>query len=197
MNSVRYQIEPLWSLWDELLPLLVAHWREVAKYQDIQLDPDVEAYTAAEAAGMFVAFTARDWNDEGRLVGYAGYFVRPNMHYRQSKQAVQDVIYIDPSYRLGFTGIKLIKYADEELAKMGVQVVMHHVKVKLNWGPVLERLGYTLSDLIYTKRLDHGDHSSSGWRDSGRSRGQLHEQEDGQERGGRSPAPGPGAQRNG
>lgn len=146
-----FQRESARALWPEIMPLLQTHWREIAHYQDIPLDPDVDQYNAADDAGMLRCFTARV---DGVLVGYAIYFVRSNMHYRSSKQAVQDVLFLLPEYRKSRIGIELIKHCDEQLRGEGVQAVYQHVKQSHNFGPLLERLGYELVDLIYARRLD-------------------------------------------
>lgn len=140
------------ELWHEAMPLLVAHYQEIAAFQDIALEPDVSVYAAGESAGIIRCFTARD--DSGLLVGYALFFVKPNPHYKSSVQAVQDVIYLDPSVR-GGTGYKFIAWCDAQLADEGVQAVYHHVKAAHDFGRLLERQGYDLVDLIYAKRLDH------------------------------------------
>ncbi len=126
------------------------HYKEVAHYPDIPMEPDHDAYNALEDNDNLRCFTAR--TDDGTLVGYSVYFLRYNMHYKSSFQAVQDIIFVDPDHR-GF-GAKFIKWCDNELKEIGVQVVYHHVKKKLNFGPMLERQGYELIDLIYGKRLD-------------------------------------------
>jgi hypothetical protein len=143
------------ALLDETLPLVRAHWREVAHYADIPLDPDASAYHHAEFRGFLRVYTARKVGPLGdhRLVGYAAYFVRPSIHYASSVQASQDVIYVSPECR-GSTGARLIQFADEQLAGEGVQAVYHHVKVAHNWGRLLERMGYEAVDVIYAKRLD-------------------------------------------
>jgi L-amino acid N-acyltransferase YncA len=150
MSSVALQEEPIRALWAEMWPLLCAHWREIATWQDIQLDPDMDAYEAMAEAGMLRVFTARD---EGRLIGYAAYVVRTHLHYMGSKQAVQDVIYLSPKHRRGRLGIRLMQHADAALAEDGVQVVYHHVKLAHDFGPVLERMGYTLVEKVYARRL--------------------------------------------
>ena len=137
-------------LWDEAMPLLIAHWKEIAHYPDIPLDPDRDQYLVLEDAGVIRCFTARD---DGKLVGYAVFFVRPALHYASSVQAYQDVLYLDPSVR-GGTGYRFIRFCDEQLAKSAIQVVYHHVKQRHNFGPLLERLGYELVDLIFARRLD-------------------------------------------
>lgn len=148
---IKYQREIFTQeLFDESFPLLRAHYEEIAAHKDIALDPDIHQYLKIEAIGNLRAFTARDEN--GVLIGYAVFFVVPHMHYQQSKNAMQDIIYIDRERR-GF-GAKFILWCDAQLRNESVQVVSHHIKAKHNFGAMLERLGYTLVDLIYQKRLD-------------------------------------------
>lgn len=147
---MHFQRERLETALDDMLPLLNAHWREIAHYQDINLDPDIEVYLKVEGVGQLRVFTARD--DNKQLLGYSLFFVRHNIHYRQSLQATQDIIYIDKEKR-GF-GSEFIEWCDRQLKEEGVQVVYHHVKQKHNFGILLERQGYELVDLIYAKRLD-------------------------------------------
>lgn len=150
LRGLYFQAERIGHLWPELEPLLEAHWREVAHYQDIGLEPDKDAYAEHEQAGALRCFTARD---AGRLVGYAFFFVRPNMHYRGSLQAWQDVLFLHPDYR-GRAGVTLIRVAETRLRAEGVQVVYHHAKRTNRVGELLGRLGYELVDEIYAKRLD-------------------------------------------
>jgi GNAT superfamily N-acetyltransferase len=128
-------------------------WQEVAHYGDIPLAPDWSMYRAMEDSGALRCYTARL---HGELIGYAVFFVRQNMHYSFSKQAVQDVLFVDKHYRRGTVGTRLIRYADAMLQGESVQVVYHHVKNKpeLDFGPLLKRLGYEPIDTIWGKRLD-------------------------------------------
>lgn len=139
------------ALFEEVSPLLVKHYREIAHYPDIELDPDWESYAKVSEMGNLRVFGARTGPDS-KLVGYAVYFVRANMHYKNSLQAVQDVLFVDPDYR--GRGGAFIKFCDEQLKAEGVQVTYHHIKAAHNFGPMLERIGYTLVDLIYSRRLD-------------------------------------------
>lgn len=147
---MKFQRERIADVYEEALPLLTAHWKEIAHYQDIILNPDIETYVKMDDAGMLRAFTARDLN--GILIGYAVFFVRANMHYKDSLQASQDILYIDKNKR--GTGGRFILWCDEQLKAEGVQVVYHHSKVAHNFGPLLERFGYKLVDYIYGRRLD-------------------------------------------
>lgn len=138
------------KLWAELLPLLREHWLEVAPFQDIPLRPNVTAYAALEAAGILRVFTARD--GAGKLYGYGVFLVIPDLNYSTSLQATMSVLYIDPQAR-GLASIKFIAWCDEQLANEGVQVINQHVKAEHNFGKILERLGYKLINLSYSKKL--------------------------------------------
>lgn len=147
---MKFQREMGYDIYEEMKPLLELHFKEISANQDIALDPDWDGYTATEKAGCLRTFTAR--NDDGKLIAYAVFFVRHNLHYKNSFQAVQDVLYVDPATR-GF-GAKFIIWCDRQLKDEGVQVVYHHVKKAHNFGPLLERMNYKLVDLIFAKRLD-------------------------------------------
>lgn len=149
--KTTYQAELVSDLWEEMRRLHELHYREVAHYQDIPLDPDRECYAAIEESGMLRCYTARH---AGVLVGYAVFMVRANLHYRGSLQAVQDVLYLHHEHRRGRAGITLIRFAEIRMRAEGVQVVYHHVKRSSKVGDLLGRLGYELVDEVYAKRLD-------------------------------------------
>ena len=148
-----YQQERICDIWDEARPLLEEHFLESSANHDIQLNPNIEQYNQIERNGYIRCYTARE---NGQLVGYAMYQVMHNLHYMDSLQAVQDVLFVAKSHRKGLTGYKLIKFADEQLKLAGVQVVYQHVKTFVDFGKVLERQGYKFIEKIYAKRLDKG-----------------------------------------
>lgn len=138
------------ALFDEIFPLLELHYSEISANLDIPLEPDFEMYLKLDQMNMIRVFTSRD--DANALIGYAVFFVRHNSHYKSSLQAVQDVLFIHPNRR--GNGGRFIKWCDDQLRSEGVQVSYHHIKADHNFGPLLERLGYKLVDLIYSHRLD-------------------------------------------
>ncbi len=149
MRFLREELTP--ELFEEMLPLFYKHWREIAHYQDIELNPDINFYESANRIGMLRIFTARE---QEKLCGYCVYLVKQNPHYKDSKQASQDILFMDPEMRGNMQGFKFIRWCDTQLSVEGVQAVYQHVKTKHNFGPALERMGYELVDLIYAKRLD-------------------------------------------
>ena len=135
----------------ELLPMLKKHWVEIAHYPDIQFNPNWDAYFQLQKNNLLVVMTARDDN---KLIGYIAYFVMPNLHYKDSLQANQDVVFVDPLYRRGTLGYKLIRQSEILLKDMGVQVVTQHLKFEHDFSPLLKRLGYEDVDKLMAKRLD-------------------------------------------
>ena len=162
---ITYQRERAVDLWDEILPLLELHWREIATYPDIPLDPDVDRYNAMDEAGFLRCYTARAerQEDAGKdirhidLIGYAVFSVASNMHYRSSRIAVQDVLFIAPAHRNTKAGLGLIRFSECALSAEGVRVVYQHQKVAHPaLGVILERRGYECVENIWAKRLDKG-----------------------------------------
>jgi len=140
------------ALASEALPLLREHHNEVTAFPDIRLEPDYEQYKLFGASGMLRCYTARD---NGALVGYNFFFVRSAPHYKGSIQAVQDILFLTPTTRKGFTGARFLKWCDDQLKAEGVQVVYQNVTLQgKDFGLVLERMGYKPLEILYAKRLD-------------------------------------------
>ena len=152
-DTIVFQQERLTDCLEEARPLLEAHWREIAHYQDIALDPEWTRYELLEQAGNLRIFTFRE---SKILRGYAVFVVNTNMHYRQSLQAVQDILWLDPALRKQMLGARFIQWCDEALQRDFVQVVYQHVKLSYDFGPTLQRLGYEPIEMVWGKRLDRG-----------------------------------------
>ena len=136
------------SIYEEMKPLTVLHYEEIAHYQDIPLEPDIAMYKAIEEQGMLRLYTVRD---EEELIGYSIFFIKENCHYKSSVQASQDIVFIRKDKR--GQGREFLAWCDSQLKQDGVEVVYHHVKAAHNFGPLLVRQGYELVDYIYGKRL--------------------------------------------
>jgi hypothetical protein len=146
------------ACFNEVQPLLSRHFTELARWKDIPLDPNWSLYQTADEAGALRVFTIRDpsslWpGATGPLVGYAVFFVHANPHCQTSVQAVQDVLFLDAKLRGRLTGYRFIKWCDKQLCADGVQVVYHQVNTSLDFGPMLERIGYERVSVSYGRRL--------------------------------------------
>lgn len=147
---MKYALERMDAVIEEIKPLLQAHYEEIAKYKDIPLEPDWELYKKVDELGIMKIFTSRK-EDDNSLIGYGIYFVKPHLHYTTCLLAQQDILFISPNHR--GSGMKFIMWCDEQLKTMGVNLVIHHVKATHNFGPMLERIGYELMDYIYSRRI--------------------------------------------
>jgi GNAT superfamily N-acetyltransferase len=113
--------EPLTdALLDELRPLLEKHWEEIAVHKDIPLDPDYDRYFRMANAGALHPFVVRV---NGRIVGYAPFIVTPHLHYRTSKWAQNDIIWIAPEHRRAGLGMALVSFVIAYLKRQDVQVI--------------------------------------------------------------------------
>ena len=119
-------VEAFADVIDEAKPLLVEHWHELALYPDIPLDPDYEAYAALDKAGAIVIYTVRA---HGELVGYAVYFIRKHLHYRQHTWAVNDIVLVRDRYRDFGIGTSLFDFIEADLRKRGADVIHTGTKV--------------------------------------------------------------------
>ena len=143
-----FQTESLASCFAEMEPLLRQHWREMR--ERIPLEIDQERYLAMDAAGLLQITTARA---EGQLVGYNVFVVMSHLHHRGTLHAVQDVYYLLPQYRRGWTGIHLLRAAEKALRDRGVVQAYTTCKLHHNHTPILLRLGWQLEELTFGKAL--------------------------------------------
>jgi GNAT superfamily N-acetyltransferase len=149
--AVKYQQEFLSSVSEEIKPLLNSHWEEIALNKDkIKLNPDWEVYQSLEDQSKLRIFTARD---EGELVGYFVVVVGVNMHYKDHLFASNDIIYLSPEHRKGFTGIKLIKFAEKCLKDDGVSVLTINTKVHQPFDRLMDFLKFRKVERVYSKYL--------------------------------------------
>lgn len=149
MNFAREPYSP--QLVSDMMPLWERHQEETAAYPEISLNPDIAIYERSDALGTLRVFTARE---EGKLVGYQVFFVMPHPHSRQSLQANQDIVYLEPEMRRGLAGYKFLKWCSDQLLEEGCEVVFQHINARHDFGPVLQRMGYKLVDLVYGRKKE-------------------------------------------
>jgi hypothetical protein len=136
----------------EILPLLEAHYKEVARYQEhIPLQPIWDMYYKMEAAGKFITIVARD---KGKLIGYTCYILTQHPHYGTLLVAQNDILYVDAAYRAGRTVIRLLQFAEDYLKSIEVNFITAHVKPEKDYSRLLTFLGFTEHEVVYTKFLE-------------------------------------------
>jgi GNAT superfamily N-acetyltransferase len=134
------------TLWIEGKTLFAKHFVEIA-HRDDHLKPDFQGVLRAEEAGHVRAFEARK---DGELVGYMVFFVQRSLLF-QHLEAICNLLFIDPQHR-GFGG-EFINWCEEQLKAEGMADIFHHVPVRRDFSPLLERKGYKLVDKVFVKKL--------------------------------------------
>jgi len=146
---ITYQVERFENVIDEVKPLLEAHYKEIALHQDkMQLNPDYKQYQGLQDLDILHIVTVRD---EGILIGYFVSIIVPHLHYKDHVCANNDILFVAKEYRGSMIGIKMFKYAEKELKKLGVSVISLHTKVHADFGTILERIGYEHVEQTYSK----------------------------------------------
>lgn len=134
---------------DELRPMFVRHWEEIALQKDkVPLDPCYERYEEMDALGALNITTARL---DGELVGYMIAVVSPHLHYNSTVMAFHDIYYMKPEHRRGWNGVRLFRAAEQNLKDAGAEQFFVGHKVGLDLGPIFKRLGYSHVETTYAK----------------------------------------------
>ena len=146
---IEYKEETYEQVINEIKPLLENHYDEIALDKDvIKLNPDYDMYKKLCNSGAMRIITARD---DGKLVGYLIALIKYHLHYKDSLTAIDDIFYVDKSYRKGLTGVKLFIKTEEILKKYGVQRVVLNTKLHHDVGAIFDRLGYKETERVFTK----------------------------------------------
>ena len=150
---IRYQVEKLKDILDELKPLLELHWEEIALNKDkIKLNPDWDSYMKLEEAGILQLVTARE-TGSWQLVGYSVDLVSTSLHYSDHSFAINDVLFIHPDHRKGRVAIGLFAAVEEELKNRFVSLHVLHMKVEHSFEKLADYLGYKKVEYNYSKYL--------------------------------------------
>lgn len=148
---MQFQKEKIDGLQQELEPLLQAHWEQIALNKDkIKLNPAWDEYIQFNNLGLIHFYTVRDKQE---LVGYFCVVVTKSLHYKDHIFATCDIIYVKQDKRAGMTGYKLIKFAEQDLKKLGVSVLGINTKIHAPFDKLLNRMDYNLTERLYTKYI--------------------------------------------
>lgn len=133
----------------ELLPLTRRNWRESPSYEEgIDADPDFARYRKIDEAGACLFLAARD---EGRLVGYAVFFVMQSPHHQTLCVAHGDALYVLPEYQ--GAGVGLYRRAEAMLKERGVKRVGFQVDIGSKLHRFLTAEGYRDDEITVEKDL--------------------------------------------
>ena len=148
---ITFKVENILHIIEEVQDLINSHWEEIARNKElIKLNPDWDKYGRLQEQGNFLCFTARDDN---KLIGYAWFFVDNHLHYKDNLFAQNDIFFISKDHRGKMTGIRLLKYCEDFLRDIGVDILHMRVKLINNFGEILERIDYTKVENVYERVL--------------------------------------------
>ena len=149
--TIKYQQEFLGTFIKEAKELAKRDWYEIQhNSKTLKLDPDWDMYRKLELGNQLYIFTCRDNN---KLVGYFTVFIVPNLHCKGHTRAINDSIFVDKEYRKGFTGIKLIKFAESCIKEDGHKSLAISTTEMNPIDSIIYRLGYSKVSTSFEKEL--------------------------------------------
>jgi GNAT superfamily N-acetyltransferase len=146
---ISFQVEPYEVCIKEIDACLERHWHEIAlDHVAVPLAKDEAGYQTLADAGALHIVTVRQ---DGILVGYIAGIVKAHLHYVTTLHAFTDVFWLRPDLRKGGIGIKLFREYERTLIRRGVIKVFIASKVHLDMSKIFERLGWTRTEVVYSK----------------------------------------------
>lgn len=140
--------EPYAAWYREALPLFDRHYAELGRTDALM--PDHALAMRLDGDGKLACYTARV---DARLVGYALFIVAPMAHYKTTVLAELDLLWLAPEHRRGRDGIRLIRFAESDLAARGANVVRLRAKLDTTLSRLAGLLGYVEAERVYERRV--------------------------------------------
>jgi len=151
-QGATIQAEQFAGLVEPLRVLFSDMWSDIARDQTLPpMDVDFDSYIRLEKLGVLRTYTVR-W--QGELVGVAVYFIAPNLHHHSTIWATSDAIWIRPDMRRPLLGLRLLRHAEDDLARAGATVFRVGAKVRRpELAHLLVWMGYEPVEVAYQKVL--------------------------------------------
>lgn len=150
MTQIVYEDVPPLDFLSEMEAIFPEHYEELCVTKDFPMAPDYDAYKRMVELGMIRVVTVRA---DKELIGYIIFIIQPHLHYKTCLTAFEDLYYLKKEYRLGRIGIRMFKYAEEVLKRIGVNRIIMHTKVHQDNSKIFEYLGYKNTDKLFTKLI--------------------------------------------
>lgn len=149
---IRFDVEPLALVADEIAPLWERHYEEGAEDREIApFAPDWRRYFMLEEGGNLLLLTAR--TDDGTMVGYLMAIIDTHLHFSRTVFAGVDVYWLAPEHRGGRTALRMLKTAEACFKAMGAHVVLQHAWHVRGQERLLARMGYAPMETVMKKVL--------------------------------------------
>lgn len=131
--------------------LVGSHWEETASNKakrKIGVRYDVLQQMIDLKVGLLIIA-----EDAGKVIGYAMWFITPDLHALNNIVGVNDALYISKEYRNRGIGAGLLAYSEKELKAMDIDGIKISMKVYAPFSELVESLGYTLTEYSYMKSI--------------------------------------------
>lgn len=144
--NIREIIATEWI--DSAWSLLEAHREELTTNKDLmKLAPRREIYERLEAAGALLSLGA--FVDD-KLVGYSIGILDRNLHYGDLAVLQNDLFFVGLEHRARL-GLRLMNETERLAAQRGARMVLWHAKQGSSFANILDRKGYRVQDIIYSR----------------------------------------------
>lgn len=114
---------------------------------------DLDWYVDQNEQNLLMFCTARD-DVTGDLVGYSTVFFYHEKHKDRRLEANVDSVFILPDYRKGMNGVRFLRYIEQQAKIRGASCLYQSTTPAINFGSLLDRMGYDLTTLTYCKELE-------------------------------------------
>lgn len=145
--SLEFAVEAYLDVVDEMQLLYAANWAETGHDGD-SLDVDYEAFE--QAAHSLHVSVARE---NGVLVGYHAVRLTKSWKQKNTLVGLTSMLYLKRSARKGFNGVKFLKFTENALREAGVNRFITTATTRNPFYRVLEWLGFSELERVYTKVL--------------------------------------------
>ena len=144
--ELTFAVEPLERIAHEMPPLIVRYGQEL----DEAPEPDWASLLRMSALGGLLTVTARSGDV---LAGFVLTIIGPHLLYRSAKYGITNVVWLDPVYRTGMGGYRMLKFNRDKLLELGCRplVISHYIKTgeQRRLGILYRRLGYKAGEVSY------------------------------------------------
>lgn len=128
-----------------------AHYQEIALNKVVmRYAPDADRFQRLEDMGNMLSLVAFDGE---RVVGYSINLLSTHLHYKELIVMHNDMLYLDPEYRKGRLGLRLIKATQQAAKLRGVRMLTWHAKPDTALALLLPKLGCGVQDILFSEVL--------------------------------------------
>jgi len=148
---ITYQLEEWDVVKQDVCRLATQHYVECeAAENKFPFSLDMDTFEVLAEQGLLHCFTARA---DGKIIGYIVNAISDRHLHFEAKTANHLGWYVAPEFRKKLVGVKLLALTEEELRKIGVQIMYGSHTIHADASQVFKRLGWQDVERHYVKVL--------------------------------------------